>query len=216
MDDADAILMAWYPGMEGGRAISDILFGDVEPSGRVIQTWPRRMEDEPEFGNKQNETEFDFYHGYRHFDHNDIEPLFPFGFGLAYTTFEYSNLVIPCETVTPAGRLVATVDVENTGARPGVAVPQLYVSYPDTEARRPEKELRGFARVELEPGETLTVEIPVRIPDLAYWDTDSHSWVVEPDEHVIHVGPNAGDLPLSGSFWVGDRGVESADGGTDE
>ena len=212
MDHADAIVMAWYPGMEGGRAIADILFGDVEPSGRVVQTWPRRLEDEPEFGNQQNETVFDYYHGYRHFDHEDIEPLFPFGYGLTYTELEYSNLVIPCETVTPASRLVVTVDIENTGSRSGVAVPQLYVSYPETEAQRPEKELKGFARVTLEPGETQTVEIPVRLPDLAYWDVESHAWVVEHAEHVVHVGPNAGDLPLSGSFWVGDTGVPSAAG----
>ena len=214
MDHADAIVMAWYPGMEGGRAIADILFGDAEPSGRVVQTWPRRLEDEPEFGNQQNETVFDYYHGYRHFDHNDIEPLFPFGYGLTYTEFEYSNLVIPCETVTTAGRLVVSVDIENTGSRAGVAVPQLYVSYPETEARRPEKELKGFARVTLEPGETQTVEIPVRVPDLAYWDAASHAWVVERAEHLVHVGPNAGNLPLSGSFWVGDTGIPSAEAGT--
>jgi beta-glucosidase len=209
-DAADAIVMAWYPGMEGGNAIGAVLFGDVNPSGRLVQTWPKRWEDEPEFGNHQEETVMEYYHGYRHFDHEGIEPLYPFGFGLSYTDFAYTNLTVPCETITQAGRLVVTLDVENTGTRAGVAVPQLYVGVPDTAARRPVKQLAGFARVELQPGEKKTVEIPVRVPDLAYWDVTKHGWVVEKKAHRVDVGPNQRDLPLSGSFLVGDQGKEVA------
>jgi len=204
----DAIVMAWYPGMEGGRAIGDLLFGTVAPSGRLVQTWPKTWEDEPAFGNHQDETVFEYYHGYRHFDHAGIEPLFPFGFGLSTTTFAFSNLQLPCEVVTPGGRVVVTLDVENTGTRAGVAIPQLYVGVPDTAVRRPLKQLAGFARVELQPGEKATVEIPVRVPDLAYWDVTTHAWVVEKKEHRVEVGANERDLPLSGSFLVGDEGKE--------
>jgi len=207
-DKADAIVMAWYPGMEGGRAIADALFGDVNFSGRLVQTWPVKWEDEPEFGNHQDQTKFEYYHGYRHFDFYQIKPLFPFGYGLGYTTFALSNLVVPCEVVTPEARLVVTVDVENTGDREGVEVVQLYVSYPGTKQRRPPKELKGFARVVLEAGEKKTVEIPVQIRDLAYFDTKKHAWVVEEREHTLLVGTNAEDLPLSGTFLVGAEGKE--------
>jgi beta-glucosidase len=209
-DQVDAIVMAWYPGMEGGRAIGDLLFGTVAPSGRLVQTWPRAWEDEPAFGNHQDETVFEYYHGYRHFDHLGIEPLYPFGYGLSTTSFAYSNLKVPCEVVTPGGRVVLTLEVENTGSRAGVAVPQAYVGVPGTQARRPLRQLAGFARVELQPGQKATVEIPLRVPDLAYWDVSSHAWKVEELEHVVQVGANERDLPLAGSFVVGDQGREVA------
>ena len=212
-DAADGIVMAWYPGMEGGTAIAEILFGDEPPSGRLVQTWPARLEDSPVFGNHQDETTFDFYHGYRHADHQEIEPLFPFGFGLSTTTFSYENLRLPCEQITAAGQLDVTLEIENTGARAGVAVPQVYISVPESAARRPAKELKGFARVELAPGERRPVTIPVRVPDLAYWDGLTHAWVVEPIRHEVHVGPHAGELPLSGAFTIGDTGVASSEGG---
>jgi len=203
---ADAIVMAWYPGMEGGKAMGELLFGDFNFSGRLVQTWPVKWEDEPEFGNHQDQTEFLYLHGYRHFDDTKVAPLFPFGFGLSYTAFEVSNLVIPCEVVTPGGRLVVSVDVENTGDRKGIEVVQAYVGYPNTKVRRPVKELKGFARVELAPGVKKTVEIPIRIPDLAYFDKDKHKWVVEQVEHALYVGTNAAMLPLQGTFVVGPEG----------
>jgi len=207
VDKAHAVVMAWYPGMEGGRAMAELLFGDENFSGRLVQTWPVKWKDEPEFGNHQDETEFLYYHGYRHFDEEGIEPLFPFGFGLSYTSFEYSNLELPCATVTPQALFTVSLDVENKGARTGTAVPQLYVGYPETGVRRPLKELKGFARVSLEPGEKKRVEIPVRMRDLAYFDSEAHEWVVEMKPHEILVGPHAGELPLSGSFDVGSKGT---------
>ena len=211
-DDADAIIMAWYPGMEGGKAIAEALFGDINFSGRLVQTWPVKWEDEPVFGNHQDETEFEYLHGYRHFDETGVEPLYPFGFGLSYTTFAYSNLVVPCDVVTEKASFEVTVDIENTGATDGVEVPQLYVSYPETGVRRPLKELKGFARVELKPGEKKTVKIRVRMRDLAYFDSELHKWVVEPLEHTFHVGPNAGDLPLTATIAVGSEGKLRAGG----
>jgi beta-glucosidase len=210
---ADAVVMAWYPGMEGGHAIADVLFGDLGFEGRVPQTWPARWEDCPEFGNHQNETPMDYYHGYRHFDHEGVQPLFPFGFGLAYTTFAYANLSLPCEAATEGGLVTATVDVTNTGTRAGVAVPQLYVGRSGSGIRRFVRELKGFARVSLEPGETKTVEIPVRVPDLKVWDTARQQWVVERAVYTVDVGPDAGHLPLSGTFEVADAPRLRANGG---
>jgi beta-glucosidase len=208
-NDADAIVMAWYPGMEGGTAIASLLFGDENFTGRLPQTWPVRWEDCPEFGNKLSETVFDYYHGYRHFDHHDIEPLFPFAFGLSYTTFQMSNLHIPCSTITPDARLVVQVDVENTGDREGVAVPLLFVSYPDTTVRRPSKEFKGFARVQLQPGEKATVSIELDARDLAYFDAATNQWVVELARHQVLMGDHARNLPLAGEFHVGSQGTLS-------
>ena len=206
-DSPDAIIMAWYAGMEAGNAMGDVLFGDLDFEGRLIQTWPEGLADEPLFGNHQAETEYAYYHGYRHFDHYGIEPLFPFGFGLSYTTFELSALSLPCAAVTEDGRMVVSVDVENTGTRAGVDVVQLYVAYPNTQAtRRPAMELKGFARVELQAGEKKTVEIPVKIADLAYWDMGADGWIVEHVDHVVRVGHHARDLPLSAAFTVADEG----------
>jgi beta-glucosidase len=202
-DDVDAIIMAWYPGMEGGNAMGDLIFGDINFSGRTIQTWPKAESDLPEFGNTQAETEFLYYHGYRHFDHYDIEPLFPFGFGLSYTTFEYEDLQVPCARISPEGHLNISVEVRNAGDREGVEVVQVYVAYPNTKVRRPERELKGFARVELAAGETKSVNITIPLRDLAYYDSDLKKWVVEELEHRVEVGPNARTLPLSASFEVG-------------
>ena len=188
--------------MEGGTAIASLIFGDINFSGRLIQTWPKRDEDEPLFGNHQDETEFNFYHGYRHFDHNKIEPLYPFGFGLSYTSFEVSNLVVPCSTVSAAGKLNVTVDVKNKGKVAGAEIVQAYVGYPDSTARRPAKELKGFARVELKPGESKTVTISIRVEDLAYYDEKSSAWIVENLKHRLMVGHNANNLPLTGEFTI--------------
>lgn len=208
---ADAIVMAWYPGMEGGNALADLLLGEANFSGRLPMTWPVKLDDEPEFGNHQAETVFQYYHGYRHFDHEDIQPLFPFGFGLSYTTFELSDLIIPCHTITDQGEMTVAVTVENTGTVAGTEVVQLYVSFPETSARRPLKELKGFARVELAPGETRTVEIPLRIRDLARFDESVGDWVVDPGQVLVRVGSSAGHLPLVQPFFVGSQGVPAVE-----
>ena len=164
------------------------------------------LEDEPVFGNHQAETEYHYFHGYRHFDQHQIEPLYPFGHGLSYTTFTYSELEVPCAEVSPGAQLLVTVDVENTGSVPGVEVAQLYVSYEGSAVQRSAIELKGFARVELEAGQKKTVQIPVRISDVAYYHAEQSAWVVEPITYGVHVGPNARDLPQSATFSVVDVG----------
>ncbi len=203
--DADAIVMAWYPGMEGGTAMGKLLFGDANFTGRLPQTWPVKWEDCPEFGNKLAETKMEYLHGYRHFQEKKITPLFPFGFGLSYTTFVYSDLVIPCRTVTPAGHLLVQVKVQNTGSVEGVAVPQVYVGYPNSEARRPPWEFKGFARVPLAAGESKVVDIEVDVRDLAYFDAKANSWKVENMTYALSVGDNADDRSLLAEFVVGEQ-----------
>ncbi len=195
-----AVVMAWYPGMDGGYAIGQLLFGDVNFSGKLPMTWPKSWNDEPVF-NAGVTTPHDYYVGYQYFDHNGITPLYPFGFGLSYTKFEYKNLQVPCSTVTPKGVVYVQTDVTNTGTVAGDEVAFLFVAYP-AGPRRPVKELKGFQRVSLAPGETRRVTFPVRVADLRYWDEAKNDWQPTLGDIQIMVGPSAADLPLTDKFTV--------------
>ncbi len=196
-----AVVMAWYPGMDGGRALGKLLFGDVSFSGKLPITWPKLWADEPVFSTGTT-TNMGYDLGYRHFDRNNIEPLFPFGHGLSYTTFQYRHLQVPCTDVTKDGVVKVQVDITNTGAVKGDEVAFLFISYPGTTVRRPIKELKGFHRVTLEPGQTRRVTFELEIEDLKYWDMTSSSWKVAAGPIKIMVGPNAKDLPLEDTVTV--------------
>jgi beta-glucosidase len=202
LGDVAAVLMAWYPGQQGGTAIADVLFGDVSPSGHLPLTFPVAEADLPPFDNVSTAVTYGAYHGYRWLDRNGVAALFPFGFGLSYTTFEYADLRIAPTTLSPWGRLHVTVDVTNTGGVAGDEVVQLYVSYPGSAVDHAVRDLAAFARVHLEPGQTRTVPLEVRAADLAYWDVGAAAWTVEPITYDVHVGPSVADLPLSGSVTV--------------
>jgi len=167
LDQVGAVLMAWYPGEAGGTAIAEVFFGDVNPSGKLPVTFPRAESDLPPFDDTSPAVQYGYFHGYRYLDRNDTAPLFPFGFGLAYTTFRYSNLAITPATASPWGRVRVTADVTNTGPVAGDEVAQLYVGYRGSRVDRAVRDLKAFARVHLEPGETRTVPFEVRAPDLA-------------------------------------------------
>jgi beta-glucosidase len=201
-NDVEGIIMAWYPGEQGGLAIGDLVFGNANFGGHVPMTWPKRWEDEPPFENQQEETVMPFLHGYRYFEDKNIEPLFPFGYGLSYTTFEYSNVRVPCIDVTKEGLVEITVDIKNTGTVAGDTVAFLFVSYPDSNVRRAKKDLKNFVRVNLEPGVKKRVNIPLKVQDLAYWNTDTHKWEVEATEYKVMIGPDAATLPVSDTFIV--------------
>ncbi len=177
-----AIVNAWFPGEEGGHAIADVLFGDVNPSGKLPETFPRRIEDSPSWGNypgKDGVVDYaeGIYVGYRHYDKKNIEPLFCFGHGLSYTKFEYSDLKVSADQVS--------LWVRNTGPRDGAEVVQLYVRLPG--ADRPVKELKGFRRVELMRGTGVTVTLPLRdLNDAGKYD--------------VLVGASSRDVRLQGSF----------------
>ena len=184
LDKVASVLQAWYPGQECGNAIADVLFGAVNPAGRLPQTFPRCVEDNPAFVNYPGENgkvrcgEGAFV-GYRYYDKKLIEVLFPFGYGLSYTTFRYDDLRLSAEHMTPDDTLRVSVDVSNTGTRAGQEVVQLYVSDPQARLERPPHELKGFAKVSLQPGQRATVTLELGMRDLAYFDDARRTWVAE-------------------------------------
>ncbi len=202
-DDVPSILMAWYFGMEGGHALARVLFGDVNPSGKMPLTTPRSESQLPFFDEFADSIEYGPYHGYTLFDKKNEEPAFPFGYGLSYTTYTYSNLRVATPTVEPNGTLDVSVDVTNTGARAGSEIAQLYVGFAGSPVERPVKLLRGFKKVALGPGETRTVSFSVAAKDLARYDAASHAWKIDSMKYGVFVGPSsrAADL-LEGSVTV--------------
>lgn len=197
LDRVAAVLEAYYPGMEGGNAIARILLGEVNPSGKLPVTFPRRYEDNPTYGNYPGARQVYYgegiFVGYRYYDHKDIEPLFPFGFGLSYTTFAYSGLRVP-KTAAVGKPVRVSVRVKNTGERAGKEVVQLYVRDKVSSLPRPPKELKGFAKVALRPGESKVVEFLLDERAFAFYDPYQKRWVVEPGEFEILVGSSSRDI----------------------
>jgi beta-glucosidase len=198
-----SILMAFYPGEQGGAAIARLLFGDVNPSGKLPFTIPTGASQLPPFDNVSKTVDYGYYHGYTLVEKRGWEPRYPFGYGLSYTTFEYANLALGTRETTAGGTIRASVDVTNSGARAGAAVVQLYVGFPGSKVDRPVKLLRGFDKVDLSPGETKRVTLGVNVNDLAYYDATARRWIVERMEYPVYVGPSSrsGDL-LRASFRV--------------
>jgi beta-glucosidase len=202
---APAVVEAWLPGQGGADALAQILFGDANPSGRLPFTFPKRLEDNPGYlhygGGRDAFYGEGVFVGYRYYDTRRLEPLFAFGHGLSYTRFEYSNLRVP---QSADGRFEVSVDVRNVGQRAGAEVVQLYVGDAATrEVRRPDKELKGFAKVALAPGEVRTVRLPLVARDLAYYDVHVRDWVTTPGRHSVQVGASAADIRLRQDFtWT--------------
>ncbi len=202
IDDVGAVLMAWYPGQEGGDAIADVIFGNANPSGKLPLTFARSGDDLPEFINDQNEVTYEYFHGYRRLDRDGVEPRFPFGFGLSYTTYAYANLNLADTSLFPGDTLQVAADVTNTGGVAGDEIVQVYISYEGSGVFRAERDLKAFAKLHLEPGETKTVSLDVPVEDLAYYDAIAGAWHVEPITYRVHVGPSSRNLPLSAAFEV--------------
>jgi len=202
VDQVSAVVMSWYPGMEGGNAIAEVLFGDVDPSGKLPVTFPRSADQLPPFVNDQNDVTYGYYSGYRYLDKNGFDPRYPFGFGLSYTTFSFQNLTLARSTIAPGGTLHATVDVSNTGTQGGDEVVELYVGYQGSRVDRAVRDLKAFQRVSLGPGETRTVALDVAAADLAFWDVDTNAFVVEPITYTVEVGSSSRDLPLGATFSI--------------
>ncbi len=199
-----AILLAWYPGMEGGHAIADIIFGKVSPSGKLPVVFPKSENHLPPFDRHATNIEYGYYHGYRMLERRGQPPAFPFGYGLSYTKFGYDDLRIENPDLSPQGVLQASVLVSNTGLWPGDEVVQFYVGYPGTALERPLKELKGFARIHLKPGEHRAVQIEIPIKDLAYFDEALNVWAVEPGVYALFAGSSsASDDLIQQNFKVG-------------
>jgi beta-glucosidase len=197
MTSAKAIVQTFYPGEEGGTAVAELLFGDLNFSGKLPFTVAQNAGDYPAFQNTGTMATYDYFHGYRKFEHDNKAPRFWFGTGLSYTTYAYSNPHLFCSNgITTTGLLSVQVTVTNTGMMAGDEIVQLYIGYPNTTVRRPTKELKAFARVSLMPGESKPVLLQVAAGDLAYWDTASNGWVVEKVAHTALIGPSADPAKL--------------------
>ena len=194
--DVAALLYAWYPGQEFGYALADLVFGDASPSGRLPTTFPVRYEDNPCIdaypgsGGVVAYTEGVFV-GYRHYDARQVEPLFPFGFGLSYTAFDYGDVTAHSDD---EGNVVVNVSVANVGDRAGIETVQVYVGDVESSVPRPPQELKGFARVDLAPGATEEVTITLDRRAFAFWDIDGHEWRVEPGDFELRVGSSSRDI----------------------
>jgi len=199
IDGAAAVLEAWMMGQAGGGAIADILFGRVNPSGKLAETYPLRLVDTPAYLNFPGENGDVRYGeglfiGYRYYDTKQAPVQFPFGYGLSYTTFAYDNVRVSADCFRDVDGLTVSVDVTNTGAVAGKEVAQVYVHDHAARLIRPVKELKGFAKVALEPGETKTVTIPLDFRAFAYYDPAYHQWITEDGEFDILVGASSADI----------------------
>ncbi len=205
LEQVGAVVQAWYPGQECGHAIADVLFGDTNPSGKLTQTFPVRLEDNPAYLDFPGENGKVYYGeglfvGYRYYEKKKIAPLFPFGFGLSYTTFAYSSLSLSAQEIGPDDRLQVSVDITNTGQRAGKEIVQVYVRDQQASLQRPEKELKAFAKVQLEPGERKTITLSIGRDALAYYDDLAHEWVAEAGEFEVLVGSSSQEIPARATF----------------
>jgi beta-glucosidase len=207
VDHVPALLEAWYPGQEGGTAVAQVLFGEFNPSGRLPISIERRWEDDaaynsyyPKEGSKKVEYSEGIFVGYRHFDKSAVKPLFPFGYGLSYTSFNYKNL-----TISPASsddQVTVAFDITNTGSRAGADVAEVFVGDPHAPVPRPVKELKGFAKVNLNPGETKNVSVKLDRRAFSYYDVKTHAWTVAPGDFDVFVARSAADIELTGKVTL--------------
>ncbi|HYJ46487.1 MAG TPA: glycoside hydrolase family 3 C-terminal domain-containing protein, partial [Pyrinomonadaceae bacterium] len=210
-----AVLQAWYPGMEGGNALAAVLFGDVNPSGRLPCTFPKRLADSPAhalnaYPGKDGTVHYEegLLVGYRWFDTKKIEPLFPFGYGLSYTHFEYSGLRLIEGKDVKGPALTVEFEVTNAGAREGAEVAQIYVRDLESSLPRPFKELKGFRKIFLKAGEKQTVSIPLARSAFAFYEPTKRNWLAEKGDFRIMVGSSSRDIRLEGNFRLAQTTVE--------
>ena len=195
-----AVLEAWYGGSEAGNALADVVFGAVNPSGKLPFTFPVRLEDNSAHalgeypGGETVRYNESIFVGYRWHDKERIKPLFAFGHGLSYTAFEITNVKADRPTLSGKGRIRVQADVTNTGSRPGAEVVQLYIGDEESSLPRPVKELKGFRKVSLNPGETQTVTFDITPDMLRYYDDAKSAWAAEPGAFTAYVGAASDDI----------------------
>lgn len=212
-----AYMETWYAGQEGGTALAEVLFGAVDPSGHLPATFERRAQDNPTYANYYSEGDANridykegIFVGYRGYEHNHVKPLFPFGYGLSYTTFKFANLSITPTDATSTPNVTVSFDVTNTGDREGAEVAQVYVSDGHAKVARPNKELKGFDKVTLQPGETKHVSVTLDSRSFAYYDTEAKKWHIAPGKFGILVGDSSESLDLKGSVEVSKEAATAA------
>lgn len=200
-----ALVESWYPGQEDGNAIAAVLFGDVNPSGKLPMTFPMHAADVPastptQYPGIDDQAQYSegVFVGYRYYDAHNITPLFPFGYGLSYTTFSYSHLRIS----RSASMYAVDLDVTNSGTRAGGEVVQLYLRLPSTAVPEPPRQLKGFQKLFLRPGQSQHVRFLLPLSALAYWDVQSHAWIVQPGIYRVLLGSSSRDSRLQGSLTI--------------
>lgn len=194
-ENVPAILHMAHSSQEEGNALADVLFGDYNPAGRLVQTWPKSLDQVPEM------LDYDITNG-RTYMYFESEALYPFGYGLSYSTFDYTNLVTSESSLAKDGNILISVDIENTSNRAGDEVVQLYVKHLNSQVSRPIQELKGFQRVHIPAGESKTVSIALPAQNLAYWDISKNDWHVESDSIEIRIGASSADIRLQNSLLV--------------
>ena len=204
IEQVPAILDMWYGGQEGGNAIADVLFGDADPSGKLPVSFVKQWKDSPAYGHYPGENlQVDYaegiYVGYRYFDKQKIEPLFPFGFGLSYTKFDYSDLKIS-PNQTSGAPVEVSLSVRNSGSRSGAEIVELYVHDGHSSGDRPVQELKGFQRIALAAGESKDVHFKLDRSAIAFYSTAKKDWVTEPGQFDVLVGSSSRDIRVKGSF----------------
>jgi len=205
IDSTPALIHAWYPGEEGGTALAEILFGDVSPSGKLPASFERRWQDNATYnsyyakdGSKHVAYTEGLFVGYRHFDKTGIKPMFPFGYGLSYTTFKYSGLKITPASFAGNEPVTVSFDVTNTGQREGAEIGEVYVSDAHEKVPMPVKELKGFGKVDLKPGQTKTITVTLNRRAFSYYDVGKKGWTADPGNFGILVGNSSENIELKG------------------
>jgi beta-glucosidase len=213
------VLESWYGGQEQGNALADVLFGDVTPSGKLPVTFPRSDQGTPVSSPEQYAGRDDFIAhfseglavGYRGYDQFGIEPLFPFGYGLSYTSFAYDRLHVEPETTDGTRPIQVNFTLSNTGTRAGAEVAQIYLGLPASTGEPPRR-LVGWAKVELEPGETrevtVTLDPKATSHPLSYWNVETNGWEIASGDYQVYVGASSRDIRLTGTLRVGQAGKE--------
>jgi beta-glucosidase len=211
IENVPVLIQSWYAGQEAGNSLAGILLGNVNPSGKLPISWEKKLEDNPAVenyyevgGSRDVRYAEGLFVGYRHYDAKKIELLFPFGFGLSYTSFSFGNLTVTPDYADGNAPITVAFDVKNTGTRAGAEVAQVYIGDPSASVSRPPKELKGFSRVMLNPGETRRVVLQLDRRSLAYWDVVGHDWKVDPGKFVVYVGDSSRNLPLEKGLIVHD------------
>ncbi|MDR3644593.1 MAG: glycoside hydrolase family 3 C-terminal domain-containing protein, partial [Clostridia bacterium] len=207
LSGAAGVLECYLCGQAVGGAVADILFGSVNPGGRLAETFPKRLSDNPSYLNFPGETDRVEYRegifvGYRYYEKKAMEPLFPFGFGLSYTDYEYTSITADSTDIADGDTLSVKVTVKNTGSVAGAETVQLYVRDVRSSVIRPEKELKGFEKVRLEPGEEKTVEFTLDRRAFAYYDDKAGGWAVEAGEFALLAGGSSVNTPLKATVTV--------------
>ena len=209
LERVPVLVHTWYAGSQGGTALAQVLLGNANPGGKLPMSWWSREEDDPTFnsyylapGTEDLKYSEGVFVGYRTYGKSGNKPEFPFGFGLSYTTFSFSDLHVSPASAKADEPIAVSFEVANTGHLTGAEVAQVYVSDSSATVQRPERELKGFERVVLKPGETRRVTIRLDRRSLSFWDGESHGWKVDPGKFVVRVGDSAENTPLNQEFTV--------------